>query len=186
MNKITLAATVLAATGLSACSSPEDSEAFCSVFADASTYTLTCNAGCTVPADYSALHDGDLDTAVTIAPVAGQTTAQITLTVDNAGGADLPPGSVTGVFVTRPASGTKATAITSYHQGGSEPVDTTVNQDQRVVQSVEGGSSAQTFLGLRTDDPFDRVRFVTSYDWDSDPQAPAYFIYEICSDGGNT
>ena len=188
MNKMTLAAAMLAATGLTACGTDDaTSQAFCAVFADASTFTLACNDGCTVPGDYSAAHDGDLDTAVTIAPVAGKTSATITLTVENGTtGVDLQAGSVTGVFVTRPASGTHGTIITTYHNGGTNPVDSSVVADQQVVQSVEGGSAAETFLGLRTDDPFDEVRFQTSYDWDSDPEAPTYFLYEVCSSGGNT
>ena len=188
MNKLTLAATMLAATGLAACGTDENtSEAFCAAFADASTYTLTCNDGCTVPANYSAAHDGDLDTAVAIAPVAGKTSATISLTVENGTtGVDLQAGSVTGVFVTRPASGTHGTIITTYHNGGPNPVDSSLIADQQVVQSVQSGSAAETFLGLRTDDVFDEVRFQTSYDWNSDADAPTYFLYEVCSSGGNT
>lgn len=187
MNKTTLAAAMLAATGLTACGTDDStSQAFCAAFADASTYTLSCNAGCEVNDEANA-YDGNLDTAATLTPVPGQVDATVTLTVANgANGVDLPAGSTTGVFVTRPASGTMGTALTTYHNGGPSPVDTSVNQDQRVVQSVESGSAAQTFLGLRTDDAFDEMRFVTSYEWNSDADAPTYFLYEICSDGGNT
>ena len=186
MSKITLAAAMLAATGLTACGTDDStSQAFCSVFADASTFTLSCDDGCIIPGDDSAAHDGDLDTAVAITPVGGKTSATITLTVENGTtGVDLAAGSVPGVFVTRPAS--HGTAITTYHNGGTNPVDSSVVADQQVIQSVESGSAAETFLGLRTDDPFDEVRFVTSYDWGSDPEAPTYFLYEICSSGGNT
>jgi len=183
MNTMTAAATLLAATGLTACGTDDtQTEAFCAAFADAATATLACNAGCQLPADRAAVEDGNLDTAIAITPVANQTSATITL---KNGGTDVPAGAVPGLFVTRPASGTRDTVLTTYVDDGPNPVDTSENAPQRVLESVDSGSGAATFLGLRTDDAFDEVRFTTSYDWQSNAVAPTYFLYEVCSHGGN-
>lgn len=165
---------------LTACPEREDEElqAYCSSFGTGATFTWGTCTNCTVT-NPGLVSDRDLDTASGITPNAGATSDSVTLLASSV--ADIAGGTTVGVWVNEP-QGQTTVGLRTLKDGAQVEADTTQN---RVIIAAQDGTAATRFLGMRTTQAFDAVEFTTSGAWASG-QTPVHFVYEICSDGGNS
>ena len=168
---------------LGGCSSSDDepTEAFCTAFVGPTPVWTACNAGC-ARANEGQAYDGNLNTTATIVPQPGQTTYTTTLTASST--ADIPSGAVPGVFLTQPNSANFVTMNTSMRTILNGVEAEVLNPGNEEISLSESGTPATGFLGMRTTEAFDQLELTVTVTWGAG-DVPNYFIYEICSDGGN-
>jgi hypothetical protein len=152
-------------------------QAFCTSFGNGATFASTCT-NCAF--DRTAARDGDLASAASIVPNASATTETTTLRATSAN--DIAGGTVVGVWVTQPSfSGfNTGNSFETFLDGSSQEV---LTADNGVVLGADEGTPAQGFIGMQTTEAFDEVLFTSTNSWPSG-NAPVYYVYEICSDGG--
>jgi hypothetical protein len=180
MNKVWAVALLAALAG---CSSGADDprQAFCVGFGNGATFAWTQDAGYTVANPLSA-SDGDLFTASSIVPASPAATSG-SATLSATAAATLPAGATVGVFVTQPGGLTQTANRVRTLLNNVEQETTDNSNPNRLISVVEEGSAAAAFLGLRTTMAFDEVEFTTTNTWNSG--TPVYYVYDVCSDGGN-
>ncbi len=170
---------------LTGCSSPneaEPTEAFCTSFGAGATYQWqACNAGCAL-ANSTQAHDLDLNTTATIAPQPGQTTYTTRLTATSV--ADIADGAIPGVFLTQPNSANFVNMTTTMRTIRDGVQVEVLNANNEEISLSENGTPATGFLGMRTTADFDTLELNVTVTWGAG-DVPNYFVYEICSDGGN-
>ena len=174
---------VVAVVGvLAGCSDePDPRQAFCNGFGNGAVFAWSQSAGYTV-ANPNSASDRDLFTASSIVPSSpSATTGTATLSATSV--ADIPAGATVGVFVTQPSGLTQAANTVRTLLNNVEQETSDNANPNRLISVVEEGSAAAAFLGLRTTMAFDEVEFTTTNSWNSG--TPVYYVYEICSDGGN-
>lgn len=181
--RIALLAPLLALVG---CPSEDDADdtgpkAYCNSFGAGPTLTWNCNAGCTV-ANSGSAGDRNLTTASSIVPTSGSTGGTAVLRVT--GSTTIAGGAVAGVFVTQPSTLSSTSNSFKTYLNTVEQESTT--GQNIVVQAAGSGTSAAGFLGIRTTKEFNSLEFTTVNGWTSGQTQPVYYVYEICSDGGNS
>ncbi len=175
---------VMLGLALAGCSSdePEPTEAFCTSFGPSATYQWqACNAGCAL-ANQAQAHDLDLVTTATIVPQPGQTTYTTKLTATSV--ADIASGAVPGVFLTQPNSQNFVNMTTTMRTIKDNVQVETLNASNEEISLSDNGTPAAGFLGMRTTQAFDALELTVTVTWGAG-DVPNYFVYEICSDGGN-
>lgn len=171
---------VTAALMLSGCPGDElpKRTAFCSSFGPGAAFSWSTCTNCTRTNETQA-YDRDLFTAAGIVPNAGQTGDAVTLLAQST--ADIASGATVGAWVTDTAGfQSSVKAIRTLNGGVEQEVATSQNV---VVRQADEGTDATGFIGMTTTRAFDAVEFSVTNTWGSG-QAPVYYIYEICSDGG--
>ena len=169
---------------LAACggSDREETEAFCTSFGPAATHQWTaCNAGCAL-ANPTQAYDLDLNTTATIVPQPGQTTYTTKLTATSV--ADVASGAVPGVFLTQPNAANFVNMTTTMRTLKDNVQVETLSASNEEISFSDNGTPATGFLGMRTTQDFDSLELTVTVTWGAG-DVPNYFVYEICSDGGN-
>lgn len=165
--------------GLAGCDElDEPPQAFCNSFGPGITPAWTCT-NCTV-ADQPQVLDRGLDTASAVTPTAGATSE--TFSVRATAATAFAGGATVGVWITVPSTATQTDYTLRTLKGGTQ-VETLTPQNS-VIVDARGGTQASGFLGMRTTLEFDAVEFSTANTWNAG-QTPVYYLYELCSDGGN-
>lgn len=176
------AVTIVLAAGLAALAGckelDEVPQAYCNSFGTGVTPTWTCT-GCTV-ANQPGVLDRDLDTASSVTPDSG--TTGDTFSVRATSATAFAGGATVGVWITVPAAASSTDYTLRTLKAGSQVE--TLAAGNSVIVDARGGTQASGFLGMRTTAEFDAVEFSTTNTW-SAGSTPVYYLYELCSDGGN-
>jgi hypothetical protein len=179
MNKFWMVVLVALASGGCSSDDSDPTVAFCNGFGIGATFTWTSCTNCS-PTNPGNASDGNLTTETSIVPTGGATTETFVFTATSVN--DIAGGAVVGAWVTQPSTITVfSTDFQTYLDGSlQEELDVPVNG---VTLQADEGTPAGGFIGMRTTEAFDEVRFTRNNQWNAGAD-PVYRVYEVCSDGG--
>jgi hypothetical protein len=174
----------MVAAALAGCSTDESdpTQAFCNGFGAGSTVVFNSCTNCT-PANPGNAGDGNLSTETSIVPAGGSSSETFVMTATST--ANIAGGTIVGVWVTQPSNLTGFTSNFETFLDGNpqEVLNTDPQTGNGVVIVADEGTPAAGFIGMRTTQAFDQVRFTRTNQYTAGTD-PVYRVYEICSDGG--
>lgn len=174
---------LVAAAALAGCSNDESdpTQAFCNGFGAGSTVVFNSCTNCSASNPGNA-SDGNLSTETSIVPAGGSSSETFVMTATST--VNIAGGTIVGVWVTQPSNLTGFTSnFETFLDGNAQEVLDTGEGGNGVVIVADEGTPAGGFIGMRTTEAFDQVRFTRTNQYTAGTD-PVYRVYEICSDGG--